>query len=68
MDYLTAWQEGYTSGQQFALKLVNQELKLDFKKVSEMVLYMEKLEILIEELRARIEEMETYHDWFQYIF
>lgn len=62
MDYLTAWQEGYTSGQQFALKLVNQELKLDFKKVSEMVLYMEKLEILIEELRARIEEMETYHD------
>jgi|GEM_PF-6773487 hypothetical protein len=62
MDYLTAWQEGYTSGQQFALKLVNQELKLDFKKVSEMVLYMEKLEALIEELRARIEEMETYHD------
>ena len=62
MDYLTAWQEGYTSGQEFALKLVNQELKLDFKKVSEMVLYMEKLEALIEELRARIEEMETYHD------
>jgi hypothetical protein len=62
MDYLTAWQEGYTSGQQFALKLVNQELKLDFKKVSEMVLYMEKLEALIEELRARVEEMETYHD------
>jgi len=62
MDYLTAWQEGYTSGQEFALKLVNQELKLDFKKVSELVLYMEKLEALIEELRARIEEMESYHD------
>jgi hypothetical protein len=62
MDYLTAWQEGYTSGQEFALKLVNQELKLDFKKVSEMILYMEKLEALIEELRARVEEMESYHD------
>jgi len=62
MDYLTAWQEGYTSGQEFALKLVNQELKLDFKKVSEIILYMEKLEALIEELRTRIEEMETYHD------
>jgi hypothetical protein len=62
MDYLTAWQEGYISGQEFALKLVNQELKLDFKKVSELVLYMEKLETLIEELRARVEEMETYHD------
>jgi flagellar biosynthesis/type III secretory pathway protein FliH len=62
MDYLTAWQEGYTSGQEFALKLVNQELKLDFKKVSELVLYMEKLEALIEELRARVEEMESYHD------
>ena len=61
MDYLTAWQEGYTSGQEFALKLVNQELKLDFKKVSELVLYMEKLEALIEELRARVEEMESYH-------
>jgi len=62
MDYLTAWQEGYTSGQEFVLKLVNQELKLDFKKVSEMILYMEKLEALIEELRARVEEMESYHD------
>ena len=62
MDYLTAWQEGYTSGQEFALKLVNQELKLDFKKISELVLYMEKLEALIEELRARVEEMESYHD------
>jgi flagellar biosynthesis/type III secretory pathway protein FliH len=62
MDYLTAWQEGYTSGQEFALKLVNQELKLDFKKVSEMILYMEKLEALIEELRARVEEMENFYD------
>jgi len=62
MDYLTAWQEGYTSGQEFALKLINQELKLDFKKVSELVLYMEKLEALIEELRARVEEMESYYD------
>jgi hypothetical protein len=62
MDYLTAWQEGYTNGQEFALKLVNQELKLDFKKVSEMILYMEKLEALIEELRARVEELEIYHD------
>jgi len=62
MDYLTAWQEGYTSGQQFAVKLVNQELKLDFEKVSEVVLYMEKLEGLVEELRARLEEMESFYD------
>ena len=62
MDYLTAWQEGYTSGQQFAVKLVNQELKLDFEKVSQVVLYIEKLEGQFEELRARVEEMENYYD------
>jgi hypothetical protein len=62
MDYLTAWQEGYTSGQQFAVKLVNQELKLDFEKVSQIVLYIEKLEGQIEELRARVEEMENFYD------
>jgi hypothetical protein len=62
MDYLTAWQEGYTSGQQFAVKLVNQELKLDFEKVSQVVLYIEKLESQLEELKARVEEMENYYD------
>ena len=62
MDYLTAWQEGYTSGQEFAIKLVNETLNLDLEKVSELVLYIESLETQVEDLKSRVLEMENFYD------
>lgn len=62
MDYLTAWQEGYTSGQEFALKLVNETLNLDLNKVSELVVYIGSLEEQVEDLKSRVLEMENFYD------
>jgi hypothetical protein len=62
VDYLTAWQEGYTSGQEFALKLVNETLNLDLNKVSELVVYIGSLEEQVEDLKSRVLEMENFYD------
>jgi len=62
MDYLTAWQEGYTSGQEFALKLVNETLNLDLNKVSELVVYIGSLEEQVEDLKSRVLQMENFYD------
>ena len=44
MDYLTAWREGHEAGMQLVLKIINELTQQEFKKSSEVVLYIKQLE------------------------
>jgi hypothetical protein len=44
MDYLTAWREGHTEGMNLVLKIINELTGQEFKKSSEVVMYIKQLE------------------------
>jgi hypothetical protein len=44
MDYLTAWREGHEAGVQLTLKIISELTQQEFKKASEIVLYIKQLE------------------------
>lgn len=44
MDYLTAWREGHEAGMALTLKIINDLTGQDFKKASEVILYIKHLE------------------------
>lgn len=44
MNYLIAWREGHEAGMQLSLKIINELTGHDFKKSSEVVMYIKQLE------------------------
>ena len=44
MDYLTAWRDGHEAGMALVLKIINEITGQDFKKASEVILYIKQLE------------------------